>query len=220
MTQTKRAIIWRIQAHRPDINKILLLSVFLIDSSSYKWATVTEEPPPTQPLIGFWISEERKGSSPFKPSQDKLQPLKWVRMSLYLQSVVSFLLHSCFPFCPSCVPFLHLPSLIQLILLFWCCLAAAASWGGTPDPNGQLRHWRQQDQPKPTNLKPADPWFCLSALSLPPSILLSFLSPVIYFLMSLNKWQPNFSSQTASKPPLLPRTSQSKSTENQIRREQ
>lgn len=37
---TKRAIICRIQG---DINKILPLSVFLIDSSSYKWATVTEE---------------------------------------------------------------------------------------------------------------------------------------------------------------------------------
>lgn len=108
MTRTKRAIICRIQADRPDINKVLLVSVFLIDSSSYKWATVTEEPPRTQPLIGFWISEERKGSSPFKPSQDKLQQLKWQTGCLY---ICSMLFPSCF-----ILAFLFVPPVFLLFI--------------------------------------------------------------------------------------------------------
>lgn len=102
---------------------------------------------------------------------------------LFLSSCNSFTFCSTFV---ASLPNLH-PSFRSS--LFWCCLAAIASWRGTPNPNRHQRHWKWENWPKPTNQTPAGPPICLHPHTFPSSFF--FFLTFINFLMKLRlrRWQ-------------------------------
>lgn len=87
---------------------------------------------------------------------------------LFLSSCNSFTFCSTFV---ASLPNLH-PSFRSS--LFWCCLAAIASWRGTPNPNRHQRHWKWENWPKPTNQTPAGPPICLHPHTFPSSFFFFF----------------------------------------------
>lgn len=68
--------------------------------------------------------------------------------------------------------------------LFWCCLAAIASWRGTPNPNRHQRHWKRENRPKPTNQKPAGPPICLRPHTFHSSFFLTFIISLLLFFFN------------------------------------